>query len=40
MAGSSVRVDSLINRAELHIVETEGTFYSVVEEVFGTHQTD
>ena len=40
MAGSSVRVDTLLNRAELHVVENEGTLYSAVEEVFGTHQTD
>ena len=40
VAGSSVRVDTLLNRAELHVVETEGTLYSAVEEVFGTHHTD
>ena len=40
VAGSSVRVDTLLNRAELDVVETEGTFYSAVEEVFGTHQTN
>ena len=40
VAGSSVRVDTLLSRAELHVVETEGTLYSAIEEVFGTHQTD
>ena len=40
VAGSSVRVDTLLNRVELHVVETEGTLYGAVEEVFGTHRTD
>ena len=40
VAGSSVRLDTLLKRAELHVVETEGTLYSAVEKVFGTHQTD
>ena len=40
MAGLSVRVDTLLDRAELHDVKTEGPFYSAFEEVFGTHQTD
>ena len=40
VTGWTVRVDTLLNRAELQVVNTEGTFYSAMEEVFGTHQTD
>ena len=37
VTGSSVRLKTLLNHAELHVVETEGTLYTAVEEVFGTH---
>ena len=40
VSGSSVLVETLLNRAKVHVVETDGTFNDAVEGVFGTHQTD
>ena len=37
VAGLSIRVEKLLNWAKLHVVETEGTLYTAVEEVFETH---
>ena len=40
VTGSSVRVETLLNRAELHVVETDGTLYDAVEDISSTQQTD
>ena len=33
-------LEMLLNRAELHVVETKGTSDTAMEEVFGTRKSD